>query len=154
MANETLDSVIDLVLGNVPVVLGEEYDSQAVYEELLKVYQAIEILVSAYDADATAFVTLITSQSISGSKTFEDIALGGGVTDVVGFWGTTPIVQPSSANQAALTNSTGGGSNGDLQSITGTSDDAGINNNFTELFVKLNEIRNVLVNTGLMKGSA
>lgn len=72
----------------------------------------------------------------------------------MGKWGVTPIVQPANANQAALTNSTGGAYDGTLQAIAGSGADAAINNNFTDLFTLLDEIRNVLVTTGEMKGSA
>ncbi len=36
------------------------------------------------------------------------LTIGAGVTHKVGFWGATPVAQPASANQAALTDSTGG----------------------------------------------
>lgn len=83
--------------------------------------------------------------------------IGTATTQKLGFWNTTPVVQPASANQAALTNSTGGTANGTLEAVgatNGSDVSAAINNNFTELHVLLNEVRNVLVNTGLMKGSA
>lgn len=117
--------------------------------------------------------------------------IGTAVTQKLGFWNATPIVQPASADQAALTdstggtadgtlsaaahgltNSTGGTADGTMAAVSGSGDDTNINNNFTEvytalgalvtvinnnikeLYVKVNEHRNVLVNTGLMKGSA
>lgn len=75
----------------------------------------------------------------------------------LGFFGATAIVRPASANQAALTNSTGGTRDGTLAAIgaTNTADrSADINNNFTDLHVLVDEIRTALVNLGLMKGSA
>lgn len=72
----------------------------------------------------------------------------------LGFWGKTPIIQPASANQAALTNSTGGTTDGTLSAVSGSGADAAINNNFAELHKLQNEMRSVLVNLGLMKGSA
>jgi hypothetical protein len=72
----------------------------------------------------------------------------------LGFYNATPVVQPAGANQAALTNSTGGTADGTLAAVSGTGDDADINNNFTELHTLLNEIRTALVNLGLIKGAA
>lgn len=80
--------------------------------------------------------------------------IGTATTQKLGFFDKTPVVQPAGANQAALTNSTGGTADGTLSAVSGTGDDADINNNFTELHVLLNEIRTVLVNLGLMKGAA
>lgn len=75
-------------------------------------------------------------------------------TQKMGFWGVTPIVQPASANQAALTNNTGGTYNGTLVDVGAVFSQANINDNFTDVFTLLNEIRTVLVNTGIMKGSS
>lgn len=80
--------------------------------------------------------------------------IGTATTQKLGFWNATPIVQPASANQAALTNSTGGAYDGTLAAVVGTGADATINNNFTDLFTLLNEMRSVMVNEGLMKGAA
>jgi hypothetical protein len=83
--------------------------------------------------------------------------IGTSTTQKIGFWNATPVVQPASANQAALTNSTSGTANGTLEAVaaTNTGDrSAAINNNFTELHVLLNEIRTALVNVGIIKGSA
>lgn len=77
---------------------------------------------------------------------------GGAAT--IGFLGATAIVRPASANQAALTNSTGGTRDGTLADVGATYNQATLNNNFTDLHVLVNEIRTALVNLGLMKGSA
>jgi hypothetical protein len=73
------------------------------------------------------------------------------------FFNATPIVQPASANQAALTNNTGGTADGTLAAVgnTSTADQAAvINDNFTELHRLQNEMRTALVNLGLIKGGA
>jgi hypothetical protein len=80
--------------------------------------------------------------------------IGTSTSQRLGFYNATPIVQPSGANQAALTNSTGGTADGTLSAVSGTGDDADINNNFTELHRLVSEIRTALVNLGLMKGAA
>lgn len=93
----------------------------------------------------------IIADSTNGTK------IGTGTTQKLGFWNATPVAQPSGANQAALTNSTGGTADGTLSSVgaTNTGDrSATINNNFTELHILLNEIRSALVSAGIIKGSA
>lgn len=83
--------------------------------------------------------------------------IGTAVGQKLGFWNATPVVQPASANQAALTNSTGGSADGTLAAVTDTSmsDQSGtINNNFTDVHTLLGAIRTALVDTGLIKGAA
>jgi hypothetical protein len=74
--------------------------------------------------------------------------------DLVGFFGATPVVQPAGANQAALTNNTGGAYDGTLGAVSGSGADNTINANFTDLHTLLDEIRTALVNVGVMKGGA
>ncbi len=62
--------------------------------------------------------------------------------------------QTSHADQAALTDSTGGSANGTLDAISGSGADAAINKNFQELHLLMDQIRTTLVGTGHMKGSA
>lgn len=50
----------------------------------------------------------------------------------------------------ALTDSTGGTANDTLVAISGTGDDADINNNFADLVAKINALRTVLVNNGMV----
>jgi hypothetical protein len=80
--------------------------------------------------------------------------IGTAVGQKLGFFDKTPVVQPAGANQAALTNSTGGTADGTLAAVSGSGADTDINNNFTELHTLLNEIRTALVNLGLIKGEA
>jgi hypothetical protein len=100
----------------------------------------------------SAALTLGNNDIVSG--TGAGTKIGTSTTQKLGFFDKTPVVQPAAANQAALTNSTGGTADGTLAAVSGTGDDADINNNFTELHVLLNEIRTALVNLGLMKGAA
>ena len=95
----------------------------------------------------TANVVLATG---TGTK------IGTATSQKLGFFDKTPVVQPAAANQAALTNSTGGTADGTLSAVGDTSTDqsAVINNNFTELHVLLNEVRTALVDLGLIKGAA
>jgi hypothetical protein len=72
----------------------------------------------------------------------------------VGLFGVTPVVRPAAANQAALTNSTGGTYDGTLVDVGVIFNQANINNNFTDIHTLLTEIRTALVNIGAIKGSA
>lgn len=112
----------------------------------------------------------IVANTTTGTK------IGTAVGQKFSFWNATPIVQPASANQAAvgtlattgLTDSTGGTADGTLSAVSGSGDDTNINNNFKELREKLantvtdlttlktlvNQLRTDLVSAGLIKGSA
>ena len=82
------------------------------------------------------------------------LTIGTGVDQKFGLWGTTPVVQPAGAAQAALTNSTGGTANTVIDDVGGTFNQAVLNNNFTELYTLLTAIRTALVSIGIIKGSA
>lgn len=83
--------------------------------------------------------------------------IGTAAAQKLGFWNATPVIQPAGALQAALTNSTGGAQDGTLAAVGATngSDVSGaINDNFTDIYALLTEIRTALVNTGIIKGAA
>jgi hypothetical protein len=80
--------------------------------------------------------------------------VGSAVTEKLGFWGKTPIVQPSGANQAALTDSTTGVAAFTLVDVTAAHDQTKLNANFASVARLLNQLRTDLVNSGLIKGSA
>lgn len=65
---ETLNSLIDLTLGNVPDINLSE--NQELYEAFLKIHQAIEIIVDYYDEVGGLYVTIGDPQTITGEKTF------------------------------------------------------------------------------------
>lgn len=73
--------------------------------------------------------------------------IGTATSEKIGFWNATPIVQPASANQAALTLDT---------DVTGadTVDKSAVDSNFTALQTLVNQLRADLVATGLIKGEA
>lgn len=92
----------------------------------------------------------VTLGTTTGTK------FGTGVTQKLGFWNATPIVQPTASTQGALTNNTGGTADAVMVAIgnTAATDVSGnINDNFTELHTLLGAIRTALVNTGIIKGS-
>jgi len=92
-------------------------------------------------------------------------SLGQSATDLVGFYGATPIVQPTSASQAVVTaitdasGGTGAYTNGVL-TLTGTYNSAILGNAIATcilqgnaLKVLCNQLRLDLVNLGIIKGS-
>ncbi len=68
-------------------------------------------------------------------------------TQKLAFWGATAIVQPASANQAAVSLDT------TLSGID-TIDLSGVESNFTAIQTLVNQLRSDLVSAGLIKGSA
>lgn len=70
--------------------------------------------------------------------------VGEASTSLVGFWGAAPVAQRASANQAAAPAGGTGATAGAYD--TSANRDA--------LIALVNEMRTVLVNAGLMKGSA
>lgn len=137
------------------------------------------VLAGALDI-STLYASLTLGEGINfvlGTTTGTKI--GTAVSQKLGFWNATPIVQPSGAAQAAaaaqtqdtLTDSTGGSADTTLAAVgaTNSSDVSGtINNNFADLAAQLAKIktdlanvktlqdatRTALVNTGVMKGGA
>lgn len=72
-----------------------------------------------------------------------------------GFYGATPVVQPTAAAQAAVVDASGGAAaptNGIL-TLTGTYNSAIIANAIATLAAQTNAIRTALVNLGLIVGS-
>lgn len=84
------------------------------------------------------------------------MAVGQSASDLVGFYGATPIAQPSGAAQAAVTDASGGtgaASNGIL-TLTGTYNSTILANAIATLAAQSNALRNALVSVGIIKGSA
>ena len=73
--------------------------------------------------------------------------IGTATTQKLGFWNATPVVQPASANQAALSLDV------DVTGID-TVDLTAINANFTSIQTLVNQLRSDLVTAGLIKGAA
>lgn len=79
-------------------------------------------------------------------------------TATLGFFGAAAVARPSSADQAALTNTNGVAYSGNVVDVTtgGVSDPAKVNSNFTGVVTLLNALRNALAvgQLGLIKGAA
>jgi hypothetical protein len=83
--------------------------------------------------------------------------IGTATAQKLGFWNATPVVQPSGANQAAITDSTGSSATGTIPAIRNDSlahlaSDAG--DGLHVINTQLAAIRTALVNAGIIKGSA
>lgn len=78
------------------------------------------------------------------------VKVGGAVTDKLGFWGAVPVVQPSGANQATITDSSGGTASFTIAAIA----DAPTADAVASLARQVAAIRSALVSAGILKGSA
>lgn len=81
--------------------------------------------------------------------------VGQSATDLVGFYGKAPVVQPTAAAQAAITDASGGTAapTTGVAALTGTYNSTIIANALATIIALENAMRTALVNTGLMKGS-
>lgn len=80
--------------------------------------------------------------------------IGTATSQKLGLWNATPIIQPASANQAAITDSTGGTPGFTLTDVGVVFSQAAINSNFASLARLVDNMRTAMVNSGLMKGAA
>lgn len=97
-----------------------------------------------------AVATQLSANNPSG------VSMGQSTTDLISFYGATPIAQKSGAAQAAVTDASGGTgapTNGIL-TITATYNSAILANAIATLAAQGNAMQAVLVSLGLMKGSA
>lgn len=96
-----------------------------------------------------------TSNLVEVVASPDGFRVGQSSTEKVGFYGATPIVQPSGAAQAAITDSSGGTANSatGVVTITGTYNSAILANAFATVIAQGNAMRSALVNLGLIAGS-
>lgn len=100
--------------------------------------------------------TVTSSNETQTPKSDDGFAVGQSSSDKVGFYGATPIAQPSGAAQAAVTDASGGtaaATNG-IATLTGTYNSTILANAIATLAAQSNAIRNALVSVGIIKGSA
>lgn len=78
-----------------------------------------------------------------------------GASAKLGFYGATPVVQPTAAAQAAVTDGSGGtaSATSGVQALTSSYNSAIIGNALASIIVEVNGMRTALVNLGLIKGS-
>lgn len=99
--------------------------------------------------------TVSTSNQLNSPETPDGYQVGKAATSLVGFYGASPIAQPSNAAQAAVTDASGGtaaATNGIL-TLTATYNSTIIANAIATLAAQNNAIRNALVSLGLIKGA-
>jgi hypothetical protein len=99
--------------------------------------------------------TVTTSNQLNTPETPDGYQVGSAATSKVGFYGATPVVQPTSSSQAIVTDSSGGtaaATNG-IQTITATYNSTILANAVATLAQQSNALRLALVNLGLIKGS-
>lgn len=99
--------------------------------------------------------TTSTSNKYVESGGADGRQLGASATDLVGFWGATPIVQPTAAAQAAITDGSTGTANAatGVAALTATYNSTLLINAIATIIAQTNAIRTALVNSGIMKGS-
>lgn len=105
-------------------------------------------MVVSYPAAAAAKVV--------GDGRSDGALIGQAATSLVGFWGTTPVVQPSGAAQAAITDGSTGTANAatGVAALTGTYNSTLLINAFATIVAQTNAIRSALVTAGIIKGAA
>lgn len=113
---------------------------------------ALSVRIKNGGGDFFVFVTTISGPKVTLAQDFEILAkniildtttgtkIGTGVTQKLGFWNATPVVQPSSANQAVAVAASGGDSPTEAE--------------FNAVVTLVNQLRADLVTLGLIKGSA
>lgn len=98
-----------------------------------------------------------TTSNLTESKLSPDgEILGQSITDKIAFYGSTPIAQKADADQAAITDASGGtaaATNGVL-TLTGTYNSTILADAIATLAAQGNALRAALVSLGLIKGGA
>lgn len=103
-----------------------------------------------------AILMVATISSGAATAKGATLLIGAAATDLAGFYGATPIVQPAGAAQAAITDASGGtaaATNGVL-TLTGTYNSTILANAIATLAAQGNAMRLALVNLGVIKGAA
>lgn len=91
-----------------------------------------------------------------GRNPTDGVVVGQSAAAKVGFYGATPIAQPSATAQGAITDASGGtaaATNGVL-TLTATYNSAILGNAIATLAAQGNALRAALVSVGIIKGSA
>lgn len=99
--------------------------------------------------------TITTTNQLNTPETSDGFQVGKTATSLVGFYGATPIVQPTNAAQAAITDTSGGTASATtgLQALTSTYNSTLIANAISTNAALVNQIRTALVNLGVIKGA-
>lgn len=104
---------------------------------------------------APAATTVSLSNQTDSPSSADGYMVGQSPTTPVGFYGTTPVTQPTAAAQAAITDTSGGTASATtgLQALTSSYNSTLVSNALSTLAAQTNAMRTALVNLGIMKGS-
>jgi len=129
-----LDATDDLIIGNSNASIGADVIR-------FDVKNSANVLV----LDSGGMTILDGKSIVLGTSIGAKI--GTATTQKLGFWNATPVIQPASANQVAVTLDV---------DVTGTDtvDKVAIDANFSSVQTLLNQLRADLVATGIIKGAA
>jgi hypothetical protein len=109
---------------------------------------------SAGDASFAGSITLADATNLVVNAT-TGTKIGTATTQKLAFWNSTPVIQPASANQTVITDSTTGSTADTTIVDAGAAYSQGtVNDNFAKVTKLLNQLRADLVTVGLLKGSA
>lgn len=99
--------------------------------------------------------TETTSNKLQTPLSPDGYVHGQSATDKISFYGATPVVQPTNAAQAAITDTSGGAASATtgLQALTSTYNSTIIANAISTNAALINQVRSALVSLGLIKGS-
>lgn len=99
--------------------------------------------------------TQTQSNQINTPDSSDGYMVGQAATSKVGFYGITPVVQPTAAAQAAITDSSGGAAapTTGVAALTGTYNSTIIANALATVIAQTNAFRTALVALGVLKGS-
>ena len=99
--------------------------------------------------------TTTTSNKRYNADASDGHVMGQAATSKIAFYGASPVVQPTAAAQAAITDSSGGTAaptNG-VAALTATYNSTIIANALATVIAQTNAMRSALVSVGLIKGS-
>lgn len=115
-------------------------------------FSALKTFTAGIILNTAGSLTITDLNIVLGTTT--GTKFGTATSQKLGFWNVTPIIQPASANQAALTDSTTGTPGFTLVDTGIVFSQANINNNFASLNRQVDSFRTALVNSGIIKGAA
>lgn len=102
-----------------------------------------------------ASLVSLTQKSAVPENAGDGLLVGQATTSLVGYYGATPISQPTAAAQAAVVDTSGGTAAPltGVTTITGTYNSTILANAFSTVIAQGNALRTALVNLGLIKGA-
>lgn len=99
--------------------------------------------------------TVTTSNQLNSPESADGYQVGKGASSLVGFYGATPLSQPTAAAQAHITDSSGGAASATtgVQALTATYNSTVLGNAIATMLAQQNAVRDALVSLGVIKGA-